>query len=104
MTSFLVTPQQAYALAGSPHGPVAGDFGPCLNCSGSLCAYSAAGFRELGITGFCEPCYDYLLTPDDEREPWMAAVETDTAPDSGDAILGRLASLLGGAIDAERAS
>lgn len=82
MIAYATSPGEAYEKAGSPRGPlrVVTFVGECRCCGGSLAAYSQAGRREVGISGLCEPCFDFVTTPSDERDiidqTWMRHVAT----------------------------
>ena len=76
---FVTNPQQAYEIAGAPRGMLRtiGE-GACKCCRSDLVAYSAAGADECRISGFCEPCFDFVTLPADERDAidaaWMRRV------------------------------
>jgi hypothetical protein len=79
-TKYKVPPAQAYVDGGEPDGELYGKGGRiCPTCGCIATYYSVAGLRELNITGFCEPCFDFTTTPrndpDDPPPAWMGLVE-----------------------------
>lgn len=78
MSRYEVSPPEAYVQAGQPSGRLSMHrSGICrAGCETLARAYSDAGARELGITGVCEPCFDYMTWPIDEPAPtWMKLVK-----------------------------
>lgn len=77
--SFETGPQVAYDLAGAPRGRLrrCGEI-RCKCCGGQLVAYSIDGARETAISSLCEPCFDFVAVPADERDAidaaWMRRV------------------------------
>lgn len=50
----------------------------CPTCKQRACYYSMAGHRELRMTGFCEPCFDFVCTAEEDRDDldeWMTLVK-----------------------------
>jgi hypothetical protein len=80
---YLVSPQRAYEKwtmdngGVSPRGDLYYTGGVCIGCGQRQCYYSAAGYRELSISGMCEPCFDFVAVPVQDREKldeWMSLV------------------------------
>lgn len=74
MIIYKVSPQQAYAEDGYPNGDLMMFDIKCRSCGNRAAAYSRAGYAEIGISGMCEPCFDYVCASEDEREEWMKLV------------------------------
>lgn len=78
MNKYKVTPQQAYREGGQPRGELYQKAGrACMSCRDTFAYYSVAGLQELNITGFCEPCFDFITVAPDDREKldeWMTHV------------------------------
>lgn len=83
MSGFSVSPQAAYEKwsgtngGATTRGDLAHTDAVCPSCGERACYYSLAGYRELSISGFCEPCFDYSFVPPSERErldQWMTLV------------------------------
>lgn len=73
-SKYAMSPPQAYLKAAGDL--MAGRLHPlCPSCKEHLTWYSDAGYRETRISGFCEPCFDFINWPSDEVRPaWMSFV------------------------------
>jgi hypothetical protein len=47
--------------------------GVCVRCQKvpDLATFSPAGVAEWGITGMCEPCFDFLFADDEADYRWL---------------------------------
>lgn len=82
MTMYNVSPQEAYINGGEQRGELHyKKQQTCTTCGQQAAYYSMAGLRELNMTGFCEPCFDYTLVSEEDRETldaWMSLVKRIT--------------------------
>lgn len=76
---YRVTPRKAYQQAGAPRGVLRTVSGAYRVCNGPLAYYSDAGKREVRISRYCEPCFDFETQAPEDRDAtdaaWMSRVK-----------------------------
>lgn len=88
---YKVSPAEAYKKARQPNGALrpifyehVGVTPTCRGCAGVAQAYSQLGANEFRISKMCEPCFDFVCTPVNDRSPaeerWMSLVQYNPPP------------------------